>query len=332
MLVNGGLVQKVSLSVLLRRWTIIFILPLFVALIELFGSHRLRDTRPELEDFQAAAAYIEPRLSQRVRLVASPSAYDPLLRQVIGDKLTMAQIAPLDLHAFDTVYALSVDGSFPRQRFSGRPSVEARFGPLVLYRWDRGAPPPLVLDLVGELRRARVELHEGDAIRRCRYTKPRWTQLRFGLSAPPIPPSERFICDPARPELYVGETLIEGLDHRPRRAIHQRPPAGGSVHTIFHELELSEFISIRTGIHAQFEREGEGAPYDLIVRFRGAEIGRMRHHDGEGFTELRIDTTALEGERGELRVEIHAGSDDPTSWEDRYIGWGGVIKTRERKR
>lgn len=314
-----------------KRWAILFLLPLFISFIEIFGSYGLRHSRPTLEDFRAAADYIAPRLSANVRLVAAPSAYDPLLRQVLGDRLTLPQIAPLDLHAFDTLYALSVDGSFPRQRFSGRPSVEGRFGPLVLYRWDRGAPPPLILDLVGELRRARVELHEAGSVRHCRLTRPRHTEMRFGLSAPPMPPAERFVCDARRPEIYVGETLIEGIDHRPRRAIYQSPPAGGSVHTIFPELELSEILSIRTGIHAQFERDGAGEPYDLIARFNGGEIGRIRHSDGEGFIELRIDTSALEGERGELRIEIHSPA-EPALWEGRYIGWGGVIKRREGKR
>ena len=308
--------------------TVVFLLPFFIVFMELFGSYRLRTTRPEPQDYEAAAEYLAPRIAESVRIVAALRAYDPLLRQVIGDKLTMAQLAPVDLSGFDTLYALSVDGSFPRHRFSGRPIVEERFGPLVLYRWDRGAPAPAQLNLVDELKRARVELHEeGGDIRPCRYQRPRWTETRFGLSAPPIPPRERFVCDARRPELYVGETIIEGLDHRPRRAIHQRPPSRGSVHTIFPRVELSEYLSLRTGIHAQFEREGEGAPYDLIARFNGTEIGRIRHHDGEGFRELRVDTTALDGQQGELRIEIH--SEDS---EDRYIGWAGVIKRREGTR
>lgn len=298
-------------------------MPFFIAFIELLGSCQLRSTRPTAEDFDAAAKFLVPRLHEGVRVVAAPEAYDPLVRKSLGKHLSRHQLAPLDLSRFETIYAVSVDGAFPRQRFSGRPTVEGSFGPLVIYRWDRGAPSPVELDLVSELRNARVELHEGGRVRHCRLTRPRAMPMRFGLSAPPVPPAERFICDPRRPEYYVGETIFEGVSHQPKRAIHQRPPSGASLHTIFTEIELSEMISLRSGLHMPFERNQTGAPYDLIVHFNGEEIGRMRYHDGYNVRELRIDTVALKGQRGELRVETYT-----EDTKDRYLGWGGVIKKR----
>ena len=66
-------------------------------------------------------------------------------------------------------------------------------------------------DFVENVDQARVELVVADGPRTCPWMKAR--PARGGLERGPMTPSERFVCDPRRPWLWVGATVLQDLEH-----------------------------------------------------------------------------------------------------------------------
>jgi hypothetical protein len=275
-----------------------------LAMLELLAGARVRSRVPEREDYRAAAELLRPLLGPRDLVVAAPAYADPLVREVLGDVLSFAQAAPSDMAPFETLYAVSVDGHFPSEAPEEMPVVMGVFGNVSVLRWELG-PSPVTVDLVDHLGSARVELVVGESVTRCKKVSyPRFSP--GGLSRGPMRPAHRFDCDPRRPHLYVGETVVEDLHLAPRRAVYQHPPEKGFVRTTFEPQELGRSIVLYAGLYYEHERAGEHGPFEVVVRIDGAERGRMVHRDLQGWKRLVIDTADLEGHRGILSVETFA--------------------------
>ena len=124
-------------------------------------------------------------------------------------------------------------------------------------------------------------------------------------------PRERFVCDPRRPWLWVGATILADLELRPRRCIWQHPAGPDPVRVTFTDVPLGDRVLIRGGIDYQAERRRVHAPVTLRVWINDRMAAELVHEDGDGWSGLEIDTSELPREPSTVRFETTAA--DPTS-------------------
>ena len=166
--------------------------------------------------------------------------------------------------------------------------------------WPLGAPR-LLYDFVERVHEAKVELATKEGVRACPWTTAR--PGRGGLETGPMRPAERFQCDRRRPWLYVGATILNDLELRPRRCIWQHPAGERALSAEFAEVPLGDRLVVHGGVDYQVERRERFAPVMLRVFIDDTLEGELVHRDGDGWSSLTIDTTERAGKRASVRFE-----------------------------
>ena len=281
---------------------------LALALVELVGHFVVRARVPDHGDWHRAAEYVRSRFRDGDLIVSAPAWTDPLLRRVIGDRITPAMAGRSDLAPFERLWVLSIRGHrAPEEAGQSDPDDAHRFGQVLVRRWDLG-PSPVIFDFTEHVMDAHVELVGQDASARpC----PKQTSRTYGggLGAGPLWPRERFRCDPRRGWLWVGETITEDLALRPRRCIWQHAPAPGEVmRTTFRDVPRGDRIVLYAGLYYEHERHEAGGDIAVRLLVDGEEVGRMAHHDGDGWLRMEAVPVAADAARrtGEVAVEVSA--------------------------
>ena len=125
--------------------------------------------------------------------------------------------APSDLAGIDRVWELSIRGATTRDE---PPALEEDFDGVRVRMWPVSTDDVLY-DFVENVEHAEVELVADDGSKACPWVSAR--PARGGLGRGPMTPEERFVCDPRRPWLWVGATVMQDLELQPRRCIWQHP-------------------------------------------------------------------------------------------------------------
>ncbi|MEO0322157.1 MAG: hypothetical protein AAF447_04325 [Myxococcota bacterium] len=282
-----------------RCSSVLLVFVLALALAEVLGHFVVRARSPARSDWARAAARVRADFKPGDGVVVAPAWADPLLREAAGDLLPVADAGRSDLAAHERVWEIAARGQRGFFTPPGDPAFEEPVGALMLRRWDLG-PSPVLLDLVGALPEAEVSLGE----RSCRWR--RQGRPGGGLGAGPLAPREAFFCGPS-PWLFVGETVTEDLDLRPRRCVWQHPAGVEPVTTAYADVPFGERVVVYAGLYYEHERAKLGLPVDLEVRADGQALGRLRHQDGDGWKRAEMAMPeALRGGRGRLEVRVTA--------------------------
>ena len=270
-----------------------------LALVEIAGHFVVRAGVPPATDWDRAAARVRASFAPGDTVVAAPAWADPLLREAAGDMIGLADAGRSDLAAYTRVWEIAARDRAGAFTPPGMPAFETEVGALVLRRWDLG-PSPVLVDLVSALPEAEVHLGE----RACRWR--RQAPRGGGLGTGPLWPREAFVCGPS-PWLFVGETVTEDLDLRPRRCVWQHPAGAEPVTTRYTDVALGERVVVYGGLFYEHERENLGLPVDLEVRAEGRLLGRLRHEDGDGWKRAEMPMPPeLRGGRGRLEIAVTA--------------------------
>lgn len=279
----------------LAPWT--WVLVAAIAVFELGAHAWIGATIPSEQSWEAAAGFVRARFRAGDHIVGAPAWVDPIVRNQLGDLLSLRSAAPGDLGGVGRMWELSIRGAGER-----RESVELdeRFGEVRVRMWTV-ASEPLIYDFVEQVQRAEVELPGAEGSQPCTWTRGR--SSRGGLGQGPMTPEERFICDPERPWLWVGATVLTDLDFQPRRCVFQHPAGVDPVGVTFHDAPLGERLVVHGGIQYESERSRRHDPVTLRVWIDGRLAGELVHRDGDGWTGIEIDTSGLAGERAEVRFE-----------------------------
>lgn len=274
-----------------------------VAVFELAADFWIRAHVPTEASWHAASEFVHARFRPGDRIVAAPSWTDPLVRSYFGDLLTLQSAAPNDPAVFDRVWELSIRGASTRD---GPVELEAHFGRIRTRMWSM-ASDEVGFDFVEHVGRARVELERDGAFEPCPWIEaPGGTG---GLGRGPMAPEGRFACDPGRPWLWVGATVLTDLSLEPKHCIWQHPAGPDPVRVTFFDVPLSDRIVVHGGIDYENERWRRGAPVTLRIWVDDRLAGELVHRDGDGWSALEIDTTKLASERATVRFETT--SEDP---------------------
>ena len=276
-----------------------------LAVFELVAHWTIEAAIPSDASWEAAAAFVRARHQPSDRIAGAPAWVDPIVRQRLGDLLSLRMAAPPDSAGIDRLWELSIRGARSRDE---APALEQEFDGVNVRMWTL-LGDELVYDFAEEIMGAKVELVGADRSEVCPLMAAR--QMPGGLERGPMTPRKRFVCDPRRPWLWVGATVLSDLDLQPRRCIWQHPAGRDPVRATFTEVPLGDRLLIHGGIDYQTERRRNHGPVTLRVWINERMAGELVHEDGDGWASLEIDTSVLPREPSTVRFETSA--DDPTA-------------------
>jgi len=284
----------------------LWLIVLAIAVVEVVGHYVVQSRVVTDEQWRAAAERVRAQWQPGDLVVAAPAWADPIVRRELGALLSLSDAARADLDRHDRLWALSIRGHRPLEAPDRAPDHEAQVGPVRIFRWDL-EPEPVLYDFVAHVREARVTI--GDRACRWQSGRPRGG----GLGQGPMQPGGRHQCDARRSWLWVGPTVQEDLELRPRHCIWQHPAAPEVIGATFEDVPLGDRVVLAGGLYYEHERMLEHGPVEVAVSLDGTLLGRMIHRDGDGWKQMEVSTRIPERgerERGDLRVEVTAPDPD----------------------
>jgi len=287
----------------LAAW--VWVLIAGLAVFELVAHPLIHAAIPSEESWEAAAAFVRARYESTDQIVAAPSWADPIVRNLLGDLLSLRMAAPGDPAGIGRLWEVGIRGAGTRDE---PPALEADFDEVRVRMWPL-SNDALLYDFVDEIANAEVELLGADGSKVCPWVKA--PSARGGLGHGPMTPPERFVCDSRRPWFWVGATILSDLELRPKRCIWQHPAGTDPVRVTFADAVLGDRLLVHGGIDYQAERQRIHAPVSLRVWIDDQLVGELVHRDGDGWSGLEIDTSELGVERARVRFETTA--DDPSA-------------------
>ncbi len=283
---------------------------------------------PPNSDWTAAASLVRAQFDSHDAITVAPSWADPLLRLHLGDRIHAKVAGRPDLAAFERLWVLSIRGQHAHDAPARDADFTQVFGRVKVERFDFG-PSPVVLDFVDELPNAAVAYTSRGATRDCSWQERVQGPFRGGLGAGPMPPRQRFVCNPKSPSSWVGTTVLEDLSLAPKRCIFQHPQGPEPTSVTYRDVHLGTQLVLHAGLDYHRERHERGAPVTLRVFIHDKEVASFVHHDGEGFKRYEVDTRAVRSQalsaRGNVRFEVTTPNP-----KDRVFCWAGSIRDSVR--
>jgi hypothetical protein len=240
---------------------------------------------PSPRDWRDAARFVRAQLKPRDLITSAPSWTDPLLREVLGDRIDLAMAGRSDSSAYDRVWSLSIRGAHPPELHGRTIDLTRSFGRVTVER-ARLAPSKVVFDLVRALPEAEVSVSAGGREHTCRLgTFPPGRGGGLGLGA--LPPRERFECGRGP---WVAQVVLEDLDLRPRYCVRQPPAPGGITRVRIPNVPLANRFVFYGGLYYEDERMRERPDVHARVLAGDHELLAMTHHDGDGWKRAEAPT------------------------------------------
>ncbi|MEP7052179.1 MAG: hypothetical protein ABJB12_17575 [Pseudomonadota bacterium] len=266
---------------------------------------------PRVSEWQAVRAAVKKLKGPNDLLVVAPEWADPIARHAFGDELmSIANEARADDSAYARALEVATLGkSAPeladwtvREEYTvGRFQLRVRQNPhpdTVLFSFLENSRPPWLSVTAGD---------SGDSERSCVYTQ-HAVPSAGGLHGHLAFPRERYNC--GGEEFFVGVTILDDEEYRPRRCLWAEPRAGESVRLTFTNVAMGRKIYGFGGLSYFLFRDGVHGPTLLSVHVQGQRVGSYEHHDERGWRHFEFDTERFAGQTA--TVEFDVSSDDPS--------------------
>ena len=268
---------------------------------------------PSRGDYTAALAYVRSAWRENDAITNAPEWIDPLVRASAGDLVDERMVGRSDLAAYARLWSISIRGARADDAPHEVPIERRAFGQVSVERWDL-PPPSVTYDFTDHVASAHALRRNAGAVieTECQRIASRGA-APGGLSAGPQSAANHFECGGfSEPWLWVGATVNEDLQLRPRRSIYQHPVEGGTIALVFDDVPLGDAIVLYSGVWWEFERTLDGTPITMVIRLgvgdgTWEEIGRGIHRDGDGWSRMEAAIPeARRGGRGSVRFEVSA--------------------------
>lgn len=291
---------------LLRRYAWIAVPALAIA--ELV-SHQYFSTRaPRPADYEQLTPAIATLRRNAEPVVVAPRWAEPLVRSALGDSLMpVSDIGRPDESAYPRAIEVAVLGQSASELSSWRTTKSERVGPFEVRVRENPKPAAPTYRFVDAVDSGRAAVFDdADAERSpCRYDR-RARAKAGNLPDPPAFPKERYACVGGEP-FFVGATVIDDPEYRPRRCIWAHPPERGARIIEFENVPLGGSIYGYTGVPWLILRDGLGPPVELTVSIDDREIGRVLHADTDGWRKFVL-ATGKAGARGRVTFRVASSS------------------------
>lgn len=239
---------------------------------------------PRPEDWTALAGEVRAGFRPGDLVVVAPSWADPVLRQYLGDVITIPMAARMDDARYGRVWEVSEGGAHAPEAH-GTPTRSQRFGALDLRLLER-KPAQVTYDFLERWADARVS---------------RWDPASGQVAACPWQ-ADRFVCAAGG---TVHRELVE-VDTRIRRAL-LAPPLSHAILVIeWPQVALGRELVLRAGLHDVWARKLGRGTVQVDVWMDGQWVTGAVIGNRSGWAPIRIDTTARDGGTAVVRVQISA--------------------------
>jgi hypothetical protein len=262
---------------------------------------------PEAQDWASLETTLTELRQDDELVVVAPYWAEPHARAALGDTLMpLDHVARPDDTRFSRAIEISILGE--DSALSGWATAdERRVGKFRLRVLDNPNTDPPLVDLIDLLtpQTAAAYTQKGKTRTDCTWNE-RAKVTNGALHGHPTFPKRRFECSKTSDWNFVGVTVIEDENYRPRRCIWAHPAPGRKTIVVFRDVLLGSKIVGYGGLPYFVEREGKGSPVTLEVVVGDKKLGKMVHEDGEGWKRFEFSTDALAGQTHTIEVRTSA--------------------------
>ena len=260
---------------------------------------------PREAEWQDIAPVIRRMRSDGEAVIVAPYWAEPWARHVLGDgQMPLAQVARPDASPFPRVVEVSILGQNAPELRGWQVEQSEQHGRFRVRVMSNPEPISIRYDFVNALGPAAVHVRGPSG--ECAWTE-RARVENGGLGGHPTYPAHRFNCSGGGSH-FVGVTVIDDKDYRPRRCIWASPAVGGPLSVTFKDVPLGASIYGYAGSPWVMVRDGDGSPVTLQARVNGEVVGSHVQRDQMGWARFSFSTAQFSGRRA--AVEISVTSDD----------------------
>jgi len=276
-----------------------------VALGEAAAHFVFRSRAPSASDWQALKSQLAPLYKSGDLVAVAPDWGEPLARQALGDAMMpLSMVARADDADFPRALQISFMGQ-RREELSRWPEARReKLGPFsisILTNPNWKAARYQFIDHI-EATSLSVSVSRGGVDEACPYSES--AQMSAGnLGGDPTSPKVRFSC-PGGSFHWIGVTIIDDEQYRPRRCIWAPPNAAGPVNLRFRQVPLGKKLIGHAGAPWLMVRDGVGPPISLSIANSQGKLGSFAAKDIGGWIRFEWDTQVLENTTSDLQLTI----------------------------
>jgi len=249
-------------------------------------------------DWALARDYVAAQVKPDDLILFAPRWTDPIGRMVFGDGLaSMAREARADDTRFARAFEVSIRGGHAGELAGWRRVAAKKLGRVTVTTWENPSPLVVKEDLLSLVDPAHLTVSRGSDA--CPFARRGAESGSTGFG--PAVPANRFACPGGS---FVGISVFPDLDYNPHRAIFAPPGSGPPLRMRFQGVHFGRALRGHHGLYVEAEREERGAPVTLKLTVDDKVLGTYVHHDGEGWKSFELATPELEGQQGDLVVEV----------------------------
>ena len=277
----------------MRRWSSLLALVPLLGLVEL-GLHQYFAQRaPDADDYAVLGAELLKLKRLGEPVVVAPAWAEPLLRQAAPAAFPLRELARADDQPFATFLEVSLLGQSAPQLASFPIAQQQRIGPFRLALRHNPKPDPARFDFVTAVEQAQLEVFdelEGQ-LTPCPFVDEGRAETG-GLHGHPAYPPTRYACGRRR---FVGVTLIDDQDFRPRRCIMAQVPDSGSIVLRFGSVAASPRLVGFIGASYFLERDQTEPQVELTISADQQPLLRRSAAGAQGWSRFEATRPADSG-------------------------------------
>ena len=287
-----------------------WILVPLLGITELCGQLHFSHAAPRQAQWRAARTTLARLRHPGDLVVIAPAWESPMARQAFGETLMpLKDVARSDVTGYQRVIEVSVLGQQAPELRGFRLVSETTNGKFTFRTLSNPNFHRTRFDFVDHVAPNQLEVSVAaghEAIRRapCAFSAHAIPETG-GLFGPVAYPKQRFLCRGGR-EFFVGVTIIDDQDYRPRRCIYAHPPDVGSLTLDYHDVPMGRVLHGHAGLSYFLYRDGGPAPVELSAYVDGSLVGHYTHHAARGWVSFDFDTRAFAGQRADVRWVIQS--------------------------
>jgi hypothetical protein len=273
-----------------------------------YFSHRA-PTKAQWDDVRSlVASWYKPGQV----IVVAPEWAEPMARWSFGDALMPTRdVARPDATRYREALEVSTLGSRSPELAGWQTVRETKQGRFTLRELSNPASPHVTYDFTDHIdaTSADVRIVQGTAETPCSFTTTAPVESG-GLGGTPTYPAARFSCPGQPSQVFVGITIVEDDQFRPRRCVWSQPPSGGAeLVTRFKGVPLGTVVRGHTGMRWAIVRDGVSSPIVFRVMIGGQEVGKAVHQENGYWRPFEVPLGSWAGrtEDVEFRVSTSGG-------------------------
>lgn len=264
---------------------------------------------PHFEAWAALGPVVESVHQPGDLMIIAPEWAEPIARQTFGEELMpLTDVARADNSGYAHALEISLLGQRSPDFASWRVLEDKQSGAFELRRLENPAYQPTLYAFADHVdpRQLFVAEWNGDAERTCSFTDAARVTAG-GLPGHVTYPRERFRCLGGE-QYFVGVTVIDDQNYRPRRCIFAHPLVGALLHLRFRDVPLGKMLRGYAGQSYLIARDGIGTPVEFAAYVDGKEVGRRPFFDERGWDHFEFPLDGFASARGEVTFEVQSKS------------------------